>query len=170
MAGLPKVFIGFDPGASGSMAILYEDNPAEVTVIDFKASGLYSYISLLKELINSGKYTIGAVVLEDVASMHGQGVKSVFSFGQRKGEIEGMLQTLELGYHLVKPQTWQKTIGANKKAPTKADKKKLIVDCVKRLYPSATSLLYGPKGGINDGRADAIGLACQAKVISLGGE
>ena len=84
--------------------------------------------------------------------MPSQGVRSVFSFGQRLGELEGMLQTLGLGYVMPRPQEWQKACGIKPKSG-----KKGTHEALSKIYPKAE--LLGPKGGINDGRCDALGIA-----------
>lgn len=98
------------------------------------------------------RYPIAATGIESVNSMPGQGVKSVFSFGQRLGELEGMLQTLEIGYEMPRPLTWQKACGVKPKSG-----KKGVYETLSKIYPKAE--LLGPKGGINDGRCDALGIA-----------
>jgi len=144
-----KYFLGIDPGASGAMCALSENG--DIIFKDFKDNNLQGYISWLKDLIEThDKPTM--IVLEKVASMHGQGVKSVFSFGQRLGELEGMLQTLELGYDFVRPQVWQKECGVKPKSG-----KKGIHETISKIYPKAE--LLGPKGGIMDGRCDALSMA-----------
>lgn len=144
-----KLYISCDPGASGAMCILAEDNTMEF--IDFKKTGLPGYISVLKDLADNNNHTIQMIAIEKVASMTGQGVKSVFSFGQRLGELEGMLQTLGLGYVTVRPQAWQKSCGVVPKSG-----KKGIYETVSKIYPNAE--LTGPKGGLLDGRCDALGM------------
>lgn len=140
-----KHWIGIDPGASGALCILYENGVTQF--IDFADTGLSGYININ---INSTDLVMAAV--EKVHSMPGQGVKSTFSFGQRLGELEGMLQTLKVGYELVRPQLWQKTCGV----PPKSGKKG-IHQTLSKIYPTAP--ITGPKGGIKDGRCDALGIA-----------
>ncbi len=136
--------IAIDPGATGSMCHITDN---KVSFLDFKRDGLVGYINYLKTI---KKPTIASI--EKVNSMPGQGVKSVFSFGQRLGELEGMLQTLEIGYVLTRPQEWQKACGVKPKS-----KKKGIYDVVSKIYPGLE--LIGPRGGILDGRCDALGIA-----------
>ncbi len=143
-----KYWVGIDPGASGCMCVLYEDGI--IHFIDFKAKGLAGYIDELKSLsMHSLPVMVG---VEKVHSMPGQGVKSVFSFGQRLGELEGMLQTLSIGYEMPRPQAWQKSCGVKPKSG-----KKGVHEVTSKLYPQAE--LLGPQGGIKDGRCDALGIA-----------
>jgi hypothetical protein len=60
---------------------------------------------------------------------------AMFKFGQNYGRWLGILETLEIRTVLVRPQTWQKTIGLGStlKGP---DRKRALRDIAKRLYPS----------------------------------
>lgn len=144
-----KYYLAIDPGATGSMCALSHDG--NIIFKDFKENSLRGYISWLKDVIATHGNP-AMIVVERVASMHGQGVKSVFSFGQRLGEIEGMLQTLELGYEFVRPQLWQKECGVRPKSG-----KKGIYETISKIYPSAE--LLGARGGVIDGRCDALSMA-----------
>lgn len=140
--------IGIDPGANGCLCHLTDD---DATFIDFKKEGLTGYIQYLTEIhLSTGKKPL--IVLERVHAMPGQGVKSMFSFGQRLGELEGVLQALSLAYVFSRPQEWQKACGI----PPKSGKKG-IHEALAKIYPAA--VLKGPKGGIMDGRCDALGLS-----------
>lgn len=148
-----KYWVGIDPGATGAMCILHEDNSIEF--IDFKTNKLKGYIQKLVSEI-AGPMGLDNLpqmaAVEKVHSMPGQGVKSVFSFGQRLGELEGMLQTLDLGYDQIRPVAWQKACGVKPKSG-----KKGVHEVISKLYPKAE--LLGPQGGIKDGRCDALGIA-----------
>lgn len=144
-----KHWIGIDPGASGCMCILYEDNT--VDFYDYKSNQLQTYIDA-----HIDAEDLQSIAVERVSSRTGQGVKSVFSFGQRLGEIEGMLQTLGLHYNTVPPQTWQKYCNVEPKSG-----KLGIAAAITALYPDIQ--VYGPRGGLLDGRCDALGLAHYAK-------
>ena len=146
-----KYWIGIDPGASGAMCVLNEDN--QLFFYDFKSGKIPNYSSLLRTHTTTfPEDPIVMIGLEKVSAMPGQGVKSMFSFGQRLGELEGMLQTLKLGYDMIRPLQWQKACGVKPKSG-----KQGIYETVSKLYPDAS--LHGPKGGLIDGRCDALGIA-----------
>ena len=139
------VYIGIDPGAKGCMCLIGNGK------LVFKDFDLKKYSSTLKAL-SSPYDTELMVAVEKVHAMPGQGVSSSFSFGQRLGELEGILTALQIPYELVAPKDWQKACGI----PAKSDKKG-IASVMQKLYPTAE--LYGNKGGLRDGRSDALGLA-----------
>jgi len=144
-----KLWAGIDPGANGSMCLLYENG--DTAFVDFKSNKLSGYIDCFEVLIREGLLP-SMIAIEAVSSMPGQGVKSMFSFGQRYGELQGMLSTFKLGFDIIRPQQWQKACHVVPKSG-----KKGVYETMSRLYPSAE--LSGPKGGILDGRCDALGLA-----------
>ena len=137
------VYIGIDPGAKGSMCVIGNGK------VLFKDFDLKEYSSILKAFLDTDELM---VAIEKVHAMPGQGVSSSFSFGQRLGELEGILTALQIPYELVAPKDWQKACGI----PAKSDKKG-IASVIQKLYPTAE--LYGNKGGLRDGRSDALGLA-----------
>lgn len=144
-----KLYIGIDPGKNGALAMINETN--EVTLIDFD---LKAYINLLNSIKNNTKSYDMFIGIERVHAMPGEGVKSSFSFGERVGELKGMISTLDFDNNTewILPQTWQKHINTDSNRGKKA-----IADSLLSLYPSAD--LYGPRGGLKDGRSDALGIA-----------
>ena len=139
------IYIGIDPGAKGCMCLIGNGK------LVFKDFDLKEYSSTLKAL-SSPYDTEIMVAVEKVHAMTAQGDSSSYSFGQRLGEPEEILTALQIPYELVAPKDWQKACGI----PAKSDKKG-IASVMQKLYPTAE--LYGNKGGLRDGRSDALGLA-----------
>lgn len=145
-----KSWLAFDPGANGSLCKLHEDNRA--LFIDFKEEALQGYITYIKAMYETKLNLPTMIAIEKVSARPGQGVASMFSFGQRYGELQGMLATFKLGFDIIRPQQWQKCCHVVPKSG-----KKGVYEAISRLYPNAE--LTGPKGGLLDGRCDALGLA-----------
>ena len=141
-----KIYIGIDPGKNGALAVIRESKGVSLVDFDLKA-----YINLLSYFKKSYDMFIG---IEKVHAMPGEGVKSSFSFGERVGELKGIISTLGFDNNTewIQPQTWQKHINTDSNGGKKA-----IADSLLSLYPSAD--LYGPRGGLKDGRSDALGIA-----------
>jgi crossover junction endodeoxyribonuclease RuvC len=99
-------------------------------------------------------HRVQLAVIEHVSAMPGQGVVSMFSFGQNFGWWLGMLEAFNVPTILVRPQAWQKALGVPKKA-AKTDKPSL--DVARRLFPSVD--LHRKK---DHGKADALLLAYYA--------
>ena len=106
--------IGIDPGLSGGIAIL--DNRRVLSIFDMPvmAEGKKNkrqlnsaqLVVLIKENIRSDEEV--AVIVEQVNAMPGQGVTSMFNFGQTFGAIKGVCAALELPIFFVRPSKWKK--------------------------------------------------------------
>ena len=94
--------IGIDPGLSGAIAILENNKVLNIFDIPVMSEGKKNkrqlnsalLVSLLKENIINNEEV--AVVVEQVNAMPGQGVTSMFNFGQTFGAIKGICAALNL--------------------------------------------------------------------------
>ena len=93
--------------------------------------------------------------LEHVGARPGQGVTSMFSFGENFGFIQGLLTAYSIPFELVRPQKWKKEFSVT------ADKNTSIEVC-KRLFPGVNLIPQGCRKE-NDGMAEACLLALYAK-------
>lgn len=94
------------------------------------------------------------VYIEEVGSRTGHGITSSFTFGRGFSILIGVCEALGIPYELIRPQAWQNQFGLNTGIKDKAKKKQQIADHCIRLYPDTN--LTGPRGGLRDGRSDAI--------------
>ena len=106
--------IGIDPGLSGGIAIL-EDNKVRgmfdmPVMSDGKKNKRQLNSALLSQIIkeNIKDSDDPVVVVEQVNAMTGQGVTSMFNFGQTFGAIKGICAALNLPIFLVRPAKWKK--------------------------------------------------------------
>ena len=119
------IIFGIDPGVSGAICVLKEGRILEVyempTMIDGKknkrqVNGAEVANIFLKNLNNEDK---AKVVVEHVTAMPGQGVTSMFNFGQSFGVVKGICAALKLPIYFVRPVKWKKhfnLINTNKDA------------------------------------------------------
>ena len=106
--------IGIDPGLSGAIAILENNKVLSLFDVPVMSEGKKNkrqlnsaqLVSLLKENISSDEEV--AVVVEQVNAMPGQGVTSMFNFGQTFGAIKGVCAALALPIFFVRPSKWKK--------------------------------------------------------------
>ena len=106
--------IGIDPGLSGAIAVLDDQKVKRIFDMPVMSEGKKNkrqlnsalLVSLLKENINSKEDTI--IVVEQVNAMPGQGVTSMFNFGQTFGAIKGISAALGLPIFFVRPAKWKK--------------------------------------------------------------
>jgi hypothetical protein len=146
-------FIGIDPGSTGALCCLDSDTH-ETTFKDTpsnhgSSAGIQAWINM-----NAPKM----IGLEKVHAIFGTSAGSNFKFGENTGIIKGVIWTCTFGIDEVTPKNWQKACGiAFKKGMTSAMKKKHVAAIAQQLYPSAA--LHGPRGGLLDGRSDALMIA-----------
>ena len=110
------LIIGIDPGISGS--ICFFDNGRIIKVIEMptmtdgkknkkQVNGAQIYHEILDGIKNYDKKDI-KIVIEQVSAMPGQGVTSMFNFGQSFGVIKGICSAMELPIFYVRPAKWKK--------------------------------------------------------------
>lgn len=145
------IYIGIDPGKSGAMAVLYDDWGGDVVVRVIKFDSR-EYAQTLRDL--SGQRV--KACLEHVGAMPGQGVTSMFNFGQNFGYIKGLLEAFQIPYELVRPQKWKKAFGIT------GDKNSSIEVC-KRLFPFAQLRRTDRCRKDDDGKAEALLMAEYAR-------
>ena len=141
---------GVDPGANGAIAVLDSSNPDSVALLDLaKVTPFDAYQWLHKQQPNS-------VWIEDVHSLYGMSAKSNFGFGKNLGIVTAIAKIAINGQTVktVTPKIWQKYVGVTVRG--KAIKKQ-VAEIANILYPVAN--LYGKRGGLLDGRADALMIA-----------
>lgn len=142
------IYIGIDPGKSGAFAAIDKDGQL-AAVVPWDAQEFIKFA-------RASKYTTMMACVEKVGARPGQGVTSMFNFGKSVGQIEGILETLEIPYQLVPPQKWKKEYSLG------SDKKQSIEVC-KRLFPDV-SLRRTDKCRTDDnGMAEALLMAEYAR-------
>ena len=108
--------IGIDPGISGSICFFDDGKIIDViempTMTDGKknkrqVNGSQIYNEILKKTIGLKKENI-RVVIEQVSAMPGQGVTSMFNFGQSFGMLKGICSAMQLSMYFVRPAKWKK--------------------------------------------------------------
>ena len=148
--------IGIDPGLNGAIAILENNKVKKIFEMPVMSEGKKNkrqlnsaqLVNLLKSNIESNEETV--IVVEQVNAMPGQGVTSMFNFGQTFGAIKGICAALSLPIFFVRPAKWKKhfeLINASKDA----SRTKVI-----EMYPSISDRLRKKKD-VN--KADAILIA-----------
>jgi len=149
-------FIGVDPGVKGALCLLDTSNSSCELHLTPRLDPLITATTVLNWIQSIPKSRI--IGLEDVHSIFGASAKSNFQFGRACGEIAAVCNISGFGVDWVTPKVWQKTVGISfppKSAPMQ--RKKITAARVAELYPNA--MIFGPKGGLLDGRADALMIA-----------
>jgi crossover junction endodeoxyribonuclease RuvC len=110
------LIIGIDPGITGAISFFKDGELKDVIDMPIMASGnknkkqvngsqMFNEIS--SRVANYKTENIN-VVVEQVSAMPGQGVTSMFNFGQSFGVIKGVCAAIELPNYFVRPAKWKK--------------------------------------------------------------
>ena len=108
--------IGIDPGISGSICFFEKGKIIDVvempTMTEGKknkkqVNGAQIYNEITKR-INKAEKNNARVIIEQVSAMPGQGVTSMFNFGQSFGILKGICSAMQLPMFFVRPAKWKK--------------------------------------------------------------
>ena len=108
--------IGIDPGISGSICFFHDGKIIALVEMPSMAEGKKNkkqvnssqiYNEIQSRIKNFEKKNI-KVVIEQVSAMPGQGVTSMFNFGQSFGILKGICSAMQLPMYFVRPAKWKK--------------------------------------------------------------
>ena len=110
------LIIGIDPGISGSICFFEDGKILDVIEMPTMAEGKKNkkqvngsqiYNEILKRTTKIKNNEI-RIVIEQVSAMPGQGVTSMFNFGQSFGILKGICSAMQLPMYFVRPAKWKK--------------------------------------------------------------
>ena len=110
------IIIGIDPGISGSICFFQDGKIVDVvempTMTEGKknkkqVNGSQIFTEISEKIKKLDKKEI-KVVIEQVSAMPGQGVTSMFNFGQSFGILKGICSAMQLPMYFVRPAKWKK--------------------------------------------------------------
>ena len=110
------LIIGIDPGITGSICFFEDGKIVDVVEMPNMAEGkknkkqvngaqIFYEISLRIKHLKKEEIK---VVIEQVSAMPGQGVTSMFNFGQSFGILKGICSAMQLPMYFVRPAKWKK--------------------------------------------------------------
>ena len=107
--------IGIDPGLSGAIAIMEDKKVLKTYDMPVMAEGKKNkrqlnsaqLVNIIKNNIKKEEEEV-VVVVEQVNAMPGQGVTSMFNFGQSFGILKGICSAMQLSLYFVRPAKWKK--------------------------------------------------------------
>jgi len=110
------LIIGIDPGISGAICFFEDGKIIDVIEMPSMSEGKKNKKQVNgNQLFNEIKSRISVIkdghvcaVVEHVTAMPGQGVTSMFNFGQSFGVIKGICSAMQLPIHFVRPTKWKK--------------------------------------------------------------
>ena len=153
------LIIGIDPGISGSICFFQDGRIVEVLEMPTMTEGkknkkqvngaqIYNEI---KDRVNKTEEKNIRVIIEQVSAMPGQGVTSMFNFGQSFGILKGVCSAMRLPMYFVRPAKWKKYFGLIN-SEKDASRTRVI-----EMFPYFSSNLSKKK---DSNKADAILIAC----------
>ena len=110
------LIIGIDPGITGSICFFEDGKINDVVEIPSmpegkknkrQVNGAQTYHEISSRIKNIKKEKI-KVIIEQVSAMPGQGVTSMFNFGQSFGILKGICSAMQLPMYFVRPAKWKK--------------------------------------------------------------
>ena len=110
------IIIGIDPGISGAICFFQDGKIIDViempTMTEGKknkrqVNGSQIYNEISKRVSEEEKKDT-RVIIEQVSAMPGQGVTSMFNFGQSFGILKGICSAMRLPVYYVRPTKWKK--------------------------------------------------------------
>ncbi len=152
------LIIGIDPGITGSICFFQDGKIIDVVEMPNMAEGkknkkqvngaqIFHEISLKIKDIKKEEIK---VIIEQVSAMPGQGVTSMFNFGQSFGVLKGICAALKIPIYFVRPVKWKKHFNLIN-SEKDASRTKVI-----ETFPYISSQLSKKKDG---NKADAILIA-----------
>ena len=152
------IIVGIDPGISGALCFFSNGNVINVIDMPTMAEGKKNKKQvngrqIFNEILNIKNSFAGHkinVVVEQVSAMPGQGVTSMFNFGQSFGVIKGICSAMELPIFYVRPAKWKKYFNLIN-AEKDASRTKVI-----EMFPKISQKLSRKK---DNNKADAILIA-----------
>ena len=162
-----RYVVGIDPGLDGGIAVLSGGKGIELYVMPVYG-GKGGKRSVDAAMLGSKLRELGDdlhIFLEQVGARPGQGVASMFSFGEGFGIVKGVIGALALPHDLVTPQKWRAALGVVGNEGTKQTAAARAAQLFPGLDLRATPRSKKP----HDGLVDALLIAAYGLRALLGG-
>ena len=152
------LIIGIDPGLSGSICFFGDGKIIDIIEMPTMAEGKKNkrqvdgaqiYNEICNRVNKFDKQNV-RVIIEQVSAMPGQGVTSMFNFGQSFGILKGICSAMQLPVYFIRPAKWKKYFGLIN-SEKDASRTRAI-----EMFPSFSSQLSKKK---DSNKADAILIA-----------
>ena len=159
----PKNFLGVDPGFHGAIGRISVDgqrvsvSDLPVVQADLDRQREFNIPALVEQVQGIARLPEATVGLEFPTTRPGEGAERARRFGHGVGLLEGMLVMAGIAYKRIPPQLWKGRLNLPGKDTPGAVK--TSADFFDFYYPEYGHLIRGPKGGLLDGRIDALLIA-----------
>ena len=110
------LIIGIDPGISGSICFFEKGKILDVIEMPIMTEGKKNkkqvngsqIFNEIQKRIHKVENQDVRIVIEQVSAMPGQGVTSMFNFGQSFGILKGISSAMQIPMYFVRPAKWKK--------------------------------------------------------------
>ena len=166
-----RFYCGIDPGFSGAIAWMNATG-SSVHVEDMPTTEKKGRVELCLPTLRGHFLRLCrlpdcALAIEDPHTRPGEGAERSMRFGKQLGYLEAFAFLKGLNYFLIAPNLWKGRLGLDGKDIAGANDR--AAEEFERLYPEHKALIHGPRGGILDGRMDAL-LICHFLRMCTGSE
>jgi hypothetical protein len=156
-------YCGIDPGFNGAIALMNKQGTTckvwDMPVLtkekdrqrEIDLDGLRDIYKHLKRLPDV------AIGIEWPTTRPGEGAERCERFGRGKGYLHAFAHLMSFEYFLISPVLWKARLGLDGKTVEGANERAAGV--INIFYPERAPLILGPRGGILDGRMDAMLIA-----------
>ena len=157
------IIAGIDPGANGALALIYEGYGNTPPIIrDVPKVG-----KEVDEVAWAGTFSrvladAGHIFIEQVGAMPGQGVTSMFNFGEKFGFVQALAFSTNAAVTFMRPQEWKKLVGIPSGSEKGASRLR-----ASQLFPQHSDNWARVK---DDGRAEAVLIAYAGMLKLRGGK
>ena len=155
------IIVGIDPGFSGAVAFLWPNMKLEIhdmPVLKNTKGKTELNLHILHELLTPEGDEPHMAVIEQVAAMRGQGVSSMFRFGETYGATQMAVAAHAMPIHYVTPAKWK---GHFKLSRDKGVSRSVAI----QRFPKNAADFSRVK---DDGRAEAALIALYGKEMTYG--
>lgn len=126
------IYIGIDPGKHGAIAYIRNNKVNYFSFSKKSNKDINLYFSELAEMLDDM-----FAYIEQEGAYPGQGVHSVFVFGENYGMLQGFLVAHDIPFGFVHPKRWKNFMGCiAPKNSTHTEKKNISKSLAQRLYPN----------------------------------
>lgn len=159
----PKKILSIDPGISGAFALA---SPTKL-IKTWKMPPLDKEgLPDLQAIFSFASKHKSYIILEEQSTRRGNSIRSAFNHGKGYGYLLCLIHSSGLDFELVSPkgkEGWINSIPEINPAhnyPHKTKKTKIKTsEFAIANYSNSKNVIWGPRGGFNDGVADAIAMA-----------
>ncbi len=156
-----KFYCGVDPGSKGALAVMSADG-AQMRVWDmpFGVEGeldLPGLADVFKRIKIRGDVAVGIEWPTAWPGAFSNVIRDAEVFGRQKGYLEAFSYLHGFDTFRLSPQLWKGRLGLDGKAQDKGSARAAAL--WDTFYPERHALVRGPRGGLRDGRLDALLMA-----------